>query len=271
MCLCACGVCVVVVVVFVGMRWVARGQRVVGGGVGSVKTLQRTHAVDSCLPPTSSPFPILSSLASPSCRHARHPFSLHTSALVVVVMEFSKGGGGQLSDICSAEMRGRRAPGIGGCRVRGVGTRLAGYSRGGGSGSRRWMALTENRLLKQHDISWNESAHTHANTHSWQRTAVYAFLCAHWHSVLFLLLCLLALLDYFSPRTSGFLKAAMSSTEMPFKGVFICSLQTWTVSARHRGSFVLPITFPAAESLPSLPVFSSFILHLFRFPETKPR
>lgn len=64
---------------------------------------------------------------------------------------------------------GRQAPGISGCGVGGVGTRLAGYSRGGGAGSRRWMALTENRLLKQHDISWNESTHAHThirtNTH----------------------------------------------------------------------------------------------------------
>lgn len=50
--------------------------------------------------------------------------------------------------------------------VGGVGTRLAGYSRGGGAGSRRWMALTGNRLLKQHDISWNESTHTHTHTHT---------------------------------------------------------------------------------------------------------
>lgn len=151
-----------------------------------------------------------------------------------------------MSDICSAETRGRRAPGIGGCGVGGVGTRLAGYSRGGGAGSRRWMALTENRLLKQHDISWNESTHTHTHTHSWQHTLVYASMHTNWHSVLLLLLCHFPLLDYFSPHTSGFLKAAMSSTELLFKGVFICSLLTWTVSARHRGSFMLPITFLAA-------------------------
>lgn len=69
-----------------------------------------------------------------------------------------------MSDICSAETKGRRAPGFGGCSVGGVGMRLAGYSRGGGAGSRRWMALTENRLLKQHDISWNESTHTHIHS-----------------------------------------------------------------------------------------------------------
>lgn len=34
--------------------------------------------------------------------------------------------------------QGRRAPGISGC---GVGMRMAGYSRGGRAGSRRWMAL----------------------------------------------------------------------------------------------------------------------------------
>lgn len=52
----------------------------------------------------------------------------------------------------SAPLRrgGRRAPGIGGCSVGGVGTRLAGCSR-------RCAALAENRLLKQHDISRNES------------------------------------------------------------------------------------------------------------------
>lgn len=180
-----------------------------------------------------------------------------------------RGGGGQLSDICSAETRGRQALGIGGGNVGGVGTRLAGYSRGGGGGSRRWMALTENRLLKQHDISWNESTphtHTHTNTHFWQHTPVYASVHTNWHSALLLLHCHFPLLDYFSPHTSGVLKAAMSSTELPFTLVFICSLLTWTVSAPHRGSFMLPITSLAAQSLPSLPVFSSFILFLFGSP-----
>lgn len=65
----------------------------------------------------------------------------------------------------------------------------------------------------------------------------------NWHSAILLLLCHFPLLDCFSPHTSGFLKAAMSSTELPFKGVFIGPL-TWTVSGRHRGSFMLPITLP---------------------------
>lgn len=45
--------------------------------------------------------------------------------------------------------------------VGGVDTR---YSRGGVVGSRRWIALTANRLLEQHDISWNECADTHKYT-----------------------------------------------------------------------------------------------------------
>lgn len=50
---------------------------------------------------------------------------------------------------------------LAGSGVGGVDTR---YSRGGVVGSRRWIALTANRLLKQHDISWNESADTHKYT-----------------------------------------------------------------------------------------------------------
>lgn len=90
-----------------------------------------------------------------------------------------RGGGGQLTDICSAETKGRRAPGIGGWGVGGIGKRLAGYSRGGGAGSRRWMALTESRLLKQHDISWNESPHTHEHT----LLATHTRLCFHAHKL----------------------------------------------------------------------------------------
>lgn len=164
-----------------------------------------------------------------------------------------------MSDICSAETRGRRAPGIGGCGVGGVGTRLAGYSRGGGAGSRRRMALTENRLLKQHDISWNESTE---NTHSWRHTPVYASVHTNWHAAILLLLCHFPLLDYFSPRTSGFLKAAMSSSELPFKGVFICSLLTLD-SVRATPGFIYVANYFSPPPSPfhlylSFPLLSSF-------------
>lgn len=83
-----------------------------------------------------------------------------------------------MSDICSAETRGQAGSGISGCGVGGVGTRLAGYSRGGGAGSRRWMALTESRLLKQHDISWNESTHAHTHTHTHKHPLFFGKACA---------------------------------------------------------------------------------------------
>lgn len=115
-----------------------------------------------------------------------------------------------MSDICSAETRGQAGSGISGCGVGGVGTRLAGYSRGGGAGSRRWMALTENRLLKQHDISWNESTHAHThirtNTHFfWQ--SLCASMHTNWHSILLLVLSRPPLFACLPPHTSGFLKA----------------------------------------------------------------
>lgn len=84
------------------------------------------------------------------------------------MVEFSKGGGGQLSDICSAETRGQAGSWP---RSRRRWHEAARVQQGRRAGSRRWMALTENRLLKQHDISWNESTHTLANTHSLARRA----------------------------------------------------------------------------------------------------
>lgn len=59
---------------------------------------------------------------------------------------------------------------LAGGSVGGIGMRLAGYSRSGVVSSRRWMALTGKRLLKQHDISWNESDDTNTPTRLWTGT-----------------------------------------------------------------------------------------------------
>lgn len=103
------------------------------------------------------------------CSHAAYPpppLSLHTLGVACLARQrccllgwtrdVGEGGFREVegSWVTCALLRrgaGRQALGI---EVGGVGTRLAGYSR-------RWMALTGNRLLKQHDISWNEGPHPH--------------------------------------------------------------------------------------------------------------
>lgn len=120
---------------------------------------------------------------------------------------------------------GRRAPGIGGRGVGGVGARLA-SRRGGGTGSRRWMALTENRLLKQHDISWNGGSHTHTNMHSWQTHTHPCFPC---HSALLLLLRHFPLLDYPStPALQVSSKPPCPAWNRRSKAFFICIRRTPT-------------------------------------------
>lgn len=130
----------------------------------------------------------------------------------------------------------------------GVGTRLAGYSRGGGAGSRRWMALTGKRLLKQHDISWNESTHQHT---------LALLPCTQTGTSLYLTISHLTLQVSSQPPCP-----AQNNRSKAF---FICSLLTWTVSGRHQGSFTSPITFSPP---PSLPVFYPLSLRGFLLNQT---
>lgn len=118
--------------------------------------------------------------------------------------------------------------------VGGVGTRLAGYSRGGVVGSRRWMALTESRLLKQHDISWNESTDTQIHPpRLWTGTPP-SFSCS--------VTSLYLTISHLTLQVSS--KPPCPAQICRSKAFFICSRLTWTVSARHRGSLMSPITFP---------------------------
>lgn len=182
------------------------------------------------------------------------------------------GGGGQLSDICSAETRGQAGswhwrPR---CWRR---WREAGSRRGGGTGSRRWMALTENRLLKQHDISWNGGSHTHTNMHSWQtHTPIHAFRAQTATPPSFSCSVTSLYLTAPQPHTSSFLKAAMSSTESPLKGVFHLQSTNARPGFIH-GTNYFPVVTAAAASLPSPPVLyrlsSSFLFLLEVFLENQ--
>lgn len=99
-------------------RWVAQGQAAEGvRKIGSKPML--------CLP-TLPPSLHTSGVA---CLARRHGCLLGWRR--VGVAEFLGGGGGHLSDICSAETRGRRAIGTGGRSVESIGTRLAPAAGGG--------------------------------------------------------------------------------------------------------------------------------------------
>ena len=126
------------------------------------------------------------------------------------------------------------------------------------------MALTENRLLKQHDISWNESPPPPINTHAYTLLAlVCAFMHTNWYSILLPFLCHFPLLDCLLPHFSGSLTASMSSTDLLFKGVFLprCT-SVDTVSATPGFVFASPMTLLAVYSLPSLPVAVRYPLSL---------
>lgn len=128
---------------------------------------------------------------------------------------------------------GRRAPGTVGRSIGGVGTRLAGYSRGGGEGSRRWMASTANRLHEQHDISWNESTHTHTQIHT---TGAQAYTHKPQHLSP----------SYFQDFSTGACPP-QNCRSKAFSSA-VCGRgwrQVW-----HQGLFTLPITFTAASSRP---------------------
>lgn len=285
LCLCAsaCGMCAV----FARERWVAWGHE----GRRRRECEKSTTLPRCAFLPATHPY---TSPAPPSCRCARHPSLFHTSGVACLagrhgcLLGWRMGGSGGCGGVGVLERRWRAIEwhllswdeGQAGswlwrlrCRRR---WHEAGWVQQGWWRRQQAVDGLNGEPFAQtawHLLEWKHPyihTNTHTNTHSWQHTPIYASMHTNWHSVLLLLLHLVTLLDYFSPHTSGFLKAAMSSTELPFKGVFNCSLLTWTVSARHQGSFMYVANYFPCCLVPSVSTCLFRLLSSFSSGFSKP-